>query len=202
MKPAADVATSGRRSGRRKGDSRSREAILAAAREAFAEQGYAASLRPIAERAGVDVGLIRYFFGTKEELFVASLQLPEKAPERMMATFTGDPDELGARIVRAYLSLWTDPETAHAIQAVVRTALTSPSATDRLRELIEERLMRHALPEWAVGDVDVEARFAVLSAQLMGVAIARYVLGIGPISRLNEDELVALLAPTVQAGVA
>lgn len=201
MKPAADAAASGRRSGRRKGDSRSREAILTAAREAFAEQGYAASLRPIAERAGVDVGLIRYFFGTKEELFVASLQLPEKAPERMLAAFEGDPDELGERIVRAYLALWTDPETAPAIHAVVRTTLTSPSATDRLRELIDERLIQQAVPEWAAGDEDIGARFAVLSAQLMGVAIARYVLHIGPIARLSDDELVALLAPTIRSGV-
>jgi len=47
-----------------------REAILIAALEAFSEKGFdGASTRDIATRAGVNHGLIRYYFGSKPELW-------------------------------------------------------------------------------------------------------------------------------------
>src|SRR5262249_19278483 len=57
-----------------------REAILEAAREAFAETGYhETSLDAVAERAGVSKALLYEHFGSKRELFVAMLEL--HAPE-------------------------------------------------------------------------------------------------------------------------
>jgi TetR/AcrR family transcriptional regulator, transcriptional repressor of bet genes len=58
-----------RRTYRREGEERRREALIAAAMELVAESGpAAATVRAIAERAGVTPGLIRHYFSNKEEL--------------------------------------------------------------------------------------------------------------------------------------
>ena len=60
----------GRKPGRPKSNGKLKEKILDAAEIAFAEGGYTGiSVRDIAERAGVNQGLIRYYFDTKEQLF-------------------------------------------------------------------------------------------------------------------------------------
>lgn len=59
-------------SGRRPGGSGTRDAILAAAKDAFSAQGYTAtSLRAVARAAGVDPSLVTHFFGSKPGLFEA-----------------------------------------------------------------------------------------------------------------------------------
>ena len=60
--------------GRRPGPSTTRDAILAAARERFAEYGYdRVRMRDVAADAGVDVALVTYHFGSKDGLFGAAL---------------------------------------------------------------------------------------------------------------------------------
>jgi AcrR family transcriptional regulator len=51
---------------------RTPQAILAAARELFARQGYAGtSVRAITAKAGANLGAVTYHFGSKEELYLA-----------------------------------------------------------------------------------------------------------------------------------
>ena len=45
-----------------------RDRILDAAEELFAEQGFASSLRNITSSAGVNLAAVNYHFGSKEEL--------------------------------------------------------------------------------------------------------------------------------------
>jgi TetR/AcrR family transcriptional regulator len=55
-------------------DAGNRSRLLQAATDAFAEQGYeAASLRSIADNAGVSFQLIAHYFGTKEQLWLATV---------------------------------------------------------------------------------------------------------------------------------
>jgi AcrR family transcriptional regulator len=78
------------RTGRRPGISGSREAILAAARTSFADQGYdGTTIRGIARHAGVDPALVRHYFGTKEQLFAAALEFPFE-PAAVLPTVLGD----------------------------------------------------------------------------------------------------------------
>ena len=80
------------RTGRRPGVSGTREAILGAARRAFAEHGYQhATIRGVADLAGVDPALVHHYFGTKQELFVAAVQLPVNPVEQLMAVLDEDP---------------------------------------------------------------------------------------------------------------
>lgn len=53
-----------------------RQAILEEALKSFADRGFdGATLRPIADAAGVNVGLIKYYFDTKEQLWRESVGL-------------------------------------------------------------------------------------------------------------------------------
>jgi AcrR family transcriptional regulator len=52
-----------------------REAILEAAEELFADNGFdATSIRELAGRAGVNLAMINYYFGSKEKLFEALVE--------------------------------------------------------------------------------------------------------------------------------
>ena len=62
--------------GRRKGEPVSRDAVLRAAKQRFAVEGYEkTTLRAIAKDAHVDPSMVLYLFGSKAELFRESLRL-------------------------------------------------------------------------------------------------------------------------------
>ena len=88
-----------RRSGRRGGDSGTREAILAAARARFGDYGYdGATIRGIAADAGVDAALVHHFFGTKERLFAAAMRLPVLPSELLAAALARPARRIRARV--------------------------------------------------------------------------------------------------------
>ena len=99
-----------RRTGRRPGNPDTREAILDAAREAFAEQGYdGASIRGIATSAGVDPALVHHYFGTKDQLFLAAMNSPidPARSSRRSSRATGPRSASGS--VRTFLRIWDSP---------------------------------------------------------------------------------------------
>jgi AcrR family transcriptional regulator len=171
--------------------------ILATAREQFARHGYAGvSVRAIAAAAGVDPALVRHFYGSKDELFAATLEFPPAMAGRLTRALDGDHDSLGARVVRAYLSLWEDPATAEPLFTIVRSALTSPRAAQQLRAVFSAQALRPFAA--ALGGQQPETRAALAGAHLLGIAIARYVVRVEPLATMNRDELVAASAPAIQ----
>lgn len=185
-----------RPSGRRSGDSGTRDAILDAAKELFAELGYdGASLRAIASAAGVDPALIRHFFGDKETLFATTVADRTTIPQRMATAFEGDPAGLGARITDGYLRMWEEPGTRAILHALVRSATTSEHAATMLLDILGARL-RDQSP--ATDDERMQ-RIAIAASHLLGVAMARYIVKVPPITAMSHDDLVAHIAPTIQA---
>src|SRR5918912_3213202 len=101
--------------GRRPGAPDTRATILDAARALFAERGFAGTtIRGVASAAGVDAALVHHYFGTKDDLFLAAMELPVD-PRRVLApALTGDVGAAGERLLRAFLSMWDDPEISPA----------------------------------------------------------------------------------------
>ncbi|HEY0689801.1 MAG TPA: helix-turn-helix domain-containing protein, partial [Kribbella sp.] len=98
------------RTGRRPGKQDTREAILFAAREAFAERGYdAASIRVIAAAAGVDPALVHHYFGTKDQLFLDAMRVPVDPTMVIPMVLAGGIDGVGERLVRNLLTVWDSP---------------------------------------------------------------------------------------------
>jgi AcrR family transcriptional regulator len=185
------------RTGRRPGDRDTRDAILQAARRCFGDHGFTgATIRMIAGEAGVDPALVLHYFGAKADLFAAAVELPV-APSEIVATLADvDPDRLGETLLRMVVGLWEDPEGRTAWLGLVRSATSDERAARMLRELLTDGMFR-AFAE-ALGVVDAERRLALVASQIVGLGVARHVIGLEPLATMAADDLVAAVAPTLQ----
>ena len=183
--------------GRRAGDSGTRAAVLAAARRAFGEQGYGAtSLRAVAREAGVDPSLVLHFFGSKDGLFEAAVELPFDPAQLVPLLLAGDADGLGERVVRNFVRVWDATPGQGPILAMLRSAASHEDSAERLRALLLRILLRPLAEGAGAGDPD--RRAALVASQVIGLAITRYVVRMEPLASATADELVPLLAPTLQ----
>ena len=185
------------RTGRRPGPSNTREQIVAAAARCFATAGYdATSIRRVAADAGVDPALVRRFFGGKEQLFtaVASALID---PARALAAVTGGPpDAAGERLLRYFLTLLGDVARPGPYLGLVRCAVTSEHAADLFRRFLAERVLGEIAAELDAGRPELRA--ALVSSQLVGLAVARYAVRLAPLTEAGTDELARWVAPVVQ----
>lgn len=167
-----------------------------AATAQFAKHGFqAATIRGIAAAAGVDTALIRHYYGSKDDLFAATLRFAPETLSRVIAAASGDQNHLGQRVVAAYVDLWEDPTTAAPLHAAVRTAVSSTGGAALMQEFVQTQMLPIFRP---VLDDRAALRVALASSHMLGTAISRYVLRIEPLASLDRDELIATLAPAIQ----
>jgi AcrR family transcriptional regulator len=184
------------RTGRRPGDSGTRQAILDAARKAFADQGYeGATIRGIAGGAGVDPALVHHFYGSKEQLFAAAMDVPFTPSELLPSLLEGGPDGLGERILRFFLTL-SDQRRGGPFVALIRSASSNERAAAMLREFISREVIGRIAT--SLGLPDAELRATLVGSQLTGLALVRYVLRVEPLASAPAEELVAAVGPTIQ----
>ncbi|MEV5731237.1 MULTISPECIES: TetR/AcrR family transcriptional regulator [Streptomyces] len=178
------------------GDTRDR--ILAAAREQFSEHGYEkTSVRGIAKAAGVDSALVHHYFGTKEQVFQAAVETvfapALRAPD---VIFEGPADEVGERFARFLFGVWENPVTRTPLLAVLRSAVNNEVAAAVFRRLVTSQLLRRVAGR--LDQPDAELRAELAAAQLVGVAMMRYVIKLEPLASADMDVIVARVAPVVQ----
>ena len=185
------------RTGRRPGVSGTREAILDAARRAFAEHGYQhATIRGVADLAGVDPALVHHYFGTKQALFVAAVQLPVNPVEQLMAVLAEDPGQAGERMVELFLSIWDHAADQSPLLALVRSAVGDEHAAAMLREFIAEEVLGQIAHR--LGSPDAQLRATLVGSQIIGLAMARYIVKVEPLASAPAAQVVAAIGPTVQ----
>jgi len=191
------TAATGGRSGRRPGSADTRGSILEAARTAFAASGYdATTIRAIATAAGVDPALVHHYFGTKEAVFVAALEFPFDPGTMVPTLLAGPREDLGERLVRLLLAIWADPAGREPVTALLRSAMTHEAAATMLREFLTRALVGRLAPMLDLADAELRA--AVAGSHLVGLALVRYVVRVEPLASATDDEVVALVAPTIQ----
>ncbi|OLZ65733.1 TetR family transcriptional regulator [Streptomyces sp. IMTB 2501] len=168
-----------------------RAAILDAARERFAADGYdRATIRAIAKDARIDPSMVMRYFGSKEGLFAAAVALDLRMPD---LTRTAR-EEVGRTLVGHFLNLWEENEE---LTAVLRVGVTNEAGAERMQGIFRDQLLpmaRQVCPD----PEQVPARAALCAAQLLGLALTRYVLRLPPARELTREELLAWLGPTVQ----
>lgn len=185
------------RTGRRPGVSGTREAILGAARRAFAEHGYQhATVRGVADLAGVDPALVHHYFGTKQELFVAAVRLPVNPVEQLMAVLNEDPEQAGRRMVETFLSVWDHAATQNPLLALIRSAVGDEHAAAMLREFITEEVLGQIAHR--LGGADARLRATLVGSQIIGLAMARYIVKVEPLASAPPTQVVAAVGPTLQ----
>lgn len=184
------------RSGRRPGETQTRDAIAAAARSQFAETGYdRATMRSIASAAGVDPALIVHFFGSKEALFREVTALPVELASAMRSVAEGPREEVGRRFAQAVVGMLENPATRSVVVARIRSAASHPEAAELVRELVSRDV--GLLTRTLTNDAP-ETRAVLVGTQIVGLAFARYVVRVEPIASVAAPELVDLLTPTFQ----
>jgi AcrR family transcriptional regulator len=184
-----------RRQGRWRSGQQSKQRILDAARVSFAANGYQrATIRSIAGKAGVDPAMIHYFFGRKDRLFAAAMDMSDSPRDPIADLLDDGVEGLGPRLVRRFLELWDASEDIEPLLAMVRS--TDEDTVAMLREYIDREFTTR-LAE-AIGARDAKLRCDLVWAQLCGLAVGRYALQQEPLASARHDTLVAWLGPIVQ----
>ncbi|MGW0082099.1 TetR/AcrR family transcriptional regulator [Streptomyces sp. NPDC003393] len=192
------------RSGRGRGRPRREEAgdtrdrILTAAREEFSERGYEkTSVRGIAKAAGVDSALVHHYFGTKEQVFEAAIEVafaPALSASHMIAD--GPLEGVGERLTRYFFGIWENPTTRTPLLAIVRSAMNNDTAAAVFRRLVASQLLRRIAGRLEQPDAELSAELA--AAQLVGCAMLRYVIRLEPLASADVEQIIARVAPVVE----
>lgn len=182
--------------GRPPGESGTREAIAGEAGRQFSERGYGkTTLRGIARAAGVDPRLVTHYFGSKQELFVASVELPMEPDQVISAVFDGPPGDAPSRAAHLLVTLIDTAETRRPLLALLRAAVTEPEAATLIRRVLAERLLGPVAAR--LGGPRPELRASMVASQLVGLVVARYVVGIPPLAAASRDDLIRALEPVL-----
>jgi AcrR family transcriptional regulator len=191
------TSSAARSRGRRPGGPDTRGQILAAARESFAHKGFAGTtIRAVAAEAGVDPALVHHYFGAKDDLFLAALEIPVDPRALVPAVFDEGVAGAGERLLRLLLSVWDDPATRLPLIALVRNGLSQEAPQTLLQQGILRMVLaplRAALPA-----DEADRRVQLVASQMVGLVMTRYLLALEPLASMPVDDVVAWVAPTLQ----
>ncbi len=118
--------------------------IITSAREAFLRDGVdGASLRKIAQEAGTSIGMVYYYFPTKDDLFLGVVEDIYDAFLKDISVALADDGGVEARIERLFRRIGRASDVEFDVfRIIIREALVSSS---RLEKLIE-RVSRGHVP--------------------------------------------------------
>lgn len=171
--------------------------ILGAAREEFAQNGWAGTtMRAVARAADVDPALVYHYFGSKEALLDAATTPPQRWLESVAATWATPVDQLGPALLRLMLGAWADAEIGPVLRAVLLTAAHDETTREKLRRVVEGSLI--GASQVGTDGADRSRRSGLVSSQIMGLAMMRFVWRVEPVASMTDDELVAAVAPNLQ----
>jgi AcrR family transcriptional regulator len=171
--------------------------ILGVARQEFSTRGFAGtSVRAVARGAGVDPALVYHYYGSKDGLLRACIEPPPTMLERIAAAWGAPREQLGAALVRVTLANWTDPDSSSFLRTLLLTAAHHDQTRERLREVVSRQLMGPA--HIGVGEEDSRARASLIASQLLGLGLTRYVWRVEPLAGMEDEDVVAAVAPAIQ----
>lgn len=170
----------------------SREAILASARRLFTERGYdRTTIRLIAVDAGVDPAMVIRYYRSKEWLFAAAAEADLRLPNLGSL----DVERQADLLARHFLKLWDDEGGSLAL--LLRSAVANEAAAERLRAVFTEQVAPMVRATYGAS-VESDLRAGLISTQLIGFALTRYILRIPSITDLDHDNFIALTASALR----
>jgi AcrR family transcriptional regulator len=171
-----------------------RTAILAAARKLLAQQGYdATTIRAVAAEVGVDPSMVMRYYGNKAGLFAAAVDVDlylEKVPQ-------SPKKQLGEALARHFLSRWEGELSDEATTLLLRSTTTNAEAAERMRTIFETQVTKF-VRDCAGGGADAAHRAGLVSSQLLGLALTRYIVALPPVAEMDVNTLVESVAPVLQ----
>jgi AcrR family transcriptional regulator len=175
----------------------SKEALLQAAQELFGKRGFErTTIRDIGERAGVDAALIARYFGSKGDLYIATVMAEDAGGEGPSA-YEGLEQMADAVLSRADVR-GPGPIT----QAIIRADTSEEIRTAALHR-VQRRLVDPLVADMAEHQVDrPELRAEIAVSALLGISLARSLGWFSEIRSVPKDELVALITETLHEAIA
>ena len=170
---------------------------MEAARRVFAEKGYEqTSLRGVAREAGVDAALVHHYFDGKASLFVAAMALP--FDPRQVKEHAASDEYSGALTIEGFLTMWDRAEgTGSSFSSRVSAMAASSNVADAMREFVNERVWSVLRRNEGETETVTRRRTAMVSSQLMGLAFARYILRVPPMSTASPKLIARWVGPTL-----
>jgi hypothetical protein len=120
--------------------------------------------------------------------FAPAMTMPE--------AIAGGGADVGERMARFMFAVWENPVSRQPLLAIMRSALTNDTAATVLRGLIERRLLQRVAGELQVADPKFRVQMA--AGHLIGIAMLRYVIKMEPVASAEVEEIIAMVAPTLQ----
>ncbi len=172
---------------------RTRAAIETAAKELFSNNGFErTTVRDIGARADIDPSMIIRYFGSKDALF-ARVATPDLALPDLSET---DSAVIGETLVRHFLGQWEGEHGGKGLAVLLRSAASNEDAAERLLDIFRTQVFpaiaRAGPPESA------PTRAGLVATQLLGLALARYVLRIPPVTAMTADQIIQAVGDTIQ----
>jgi AcrR family transcriptional regulator len=188
--------------GRPRGTTTTKADILAAARQGFLERGYdGVTLRAVASDAGVDVALISYYFGSKKGLFGAAMALGANPAVLLAAELQGPLNSLPERVIRTVLRVWDDPVSGPTLRAFLDGMVRDPQVARIFGEMMEQEMIP-AIAGRLGGGAEATRRASLMTSQLGGMILSRYVIRIEPLASMTHQEIARIMAPGMRAVLA
>ncbi len=185
------------RSGRRPGTPDTRDHIVAVARRAFGAKGYdATSIRSIAAEAEVDPGLLIHYFGSKEGVFRAALEVVVKSGQLSHGIDGLTSRERAEQLVRRYLAVLAREDSRNVVMGLIRSAVSNEQAADLLRDVLAQELL--ASVESVIDAPDARLRASLIVAQLVGIATLKYVVRVVSIAQATDEDIVGLASSAIE----
>ena len=172
---------------------RTKAAILKAAQQLFADQGYErATVRDIAARAAIDPAMVIRYFGSKEALFAQATAFDLKLPD-----LTGiAKQDIGSTLVAHFLDVWEGSLSNGSLISLLRAAASNEDAAGAVRTIFGGQVV--PMLARVVPPAELFTRAGLVATQIMGLAVTRYVLKVPPVVAMDRAEIVRLLGPTMQ----
>jgi AcrR family transcriptional regulator len=173
---------------------KTRAAILTAARHLLANRGYeATTIRAVAKEAGIDPSMVMRYYGSKEGLFAAAVDVNLHLPPASELPV----DRIGEMLARHLISRWEGELSDEFIRLLLRSAGTNKGAAEQFRRIFEGQVLKFVRE--LTGDApDARRRAAMVSSQVLGLSYCRYILELPAVVEIDAETLARTLAPVLQ----
>jgi AcrR family transcriptional regulator len=174
-----------------------RTSVVDAARAMFRARGYlGTTMKGVAAAAGVAPEVVRRYYDNKETLFAAVLQLPVDPAAAIPRLLAPGLDGMGERLVRFVLDTLGDPRAREDLIGLFQSGAAAGRAAGPMAEFLQESVIDRVVK--VLGVPDARLRVGLITSFLVGILVSRYIMKVEPLASMPEDDLVRLLAPTVQ----
>ena len=169
-----------------------RARICKVAGQKFTQKGFdGVGVREIADTAGVNVALISRYFGSKKQLFMASV-LARLSIEPMLA---GAREDWPEHIATFVLDKSHQPDAIDPLLAVLRSA-GSPIITPAIKQIFEEKILNRLAGELPPPMAGEQA--TLLISLLFGFDSLRRIFTLAPLTTGDTGQLHARLAQAIR----